>query len=502
MGLMQPSLFAFVAWQDVVQTQTWGAPTFTQSINDDALLFQWPAQGPDFGQTQVIGSFSYGSAACSDQICFGHLDAIMMHPEHIVWNGANYSPNPFPVDAIVWNTNDTNASVASGTQNIANATTGVSDGPIKIASPLPDSNNGYKQTHNLSNAGTIPAEESSSITWEDTVLASVLTNCSTDSLYNIAFSVTATGVGSTNCQNGTYVCPIEVDCQERSYTDPVTTVLSRTGSYDGSICNTRCTEVVAFDTGKIRIPVLSVAADTLTNMRLSIAPNHAGADSTFYTVCVIDSLLNGSAEITVTDTLGNSSIEQYEYCTIPDTLPPTITISGDTTVAGFKFYIRDDRPWDRGLDSIHIDTMFNVSLDSVPPNNLMGSSSYALAAHIINMSLSAFICLYAVDEAGNISNDTCVLYAVPQGVTPTQIEPISLSIFPSPMESVTTILLSGASAADVEIFDVLGREVDHFSIDGSYEWQTTALPSGTYIVRAVVNGASDAQTLTKRIVKE
>jgi type IV secretory pathway protease TraF len=132
----------------------------------------------------------------------------------------------------------------------------------------------------------------------------------------------------------------------------------------------------------------------------------------------------------------------------------------------------------------------------------MGSSSYALAGHIINTSLSAFICLYAVDEAGNISNDTCVLYAVPQGVAPTHIETISLSIFPSPMESVTSILLSGAPSADVEIFDVLGREVDHFQMHESYDWQTAALPSGTYIVRAVVSGTNDAQTITKRIVKE
>jgi hypothetical protein len=495
MGLMQPSLFAYVSWPDVVVNSTWGFPT-SSSITDEALLFQWPSVTADSVMVQAIGSFSYGSPMCS--ICFGGvLDAMMIHPDHIIWNGSEYVPNHFPVDGIVWS-RDT-AFAVMGTQTIREPADSAG-GPLRIVTPRPSSYTGVTQEH-VVRGSDIRGIGASSISWEDSVLDGVLVNCSTDSLYNIAFSVADSLGGTDGCLKGTYVCPIEVDCQERSYTNPVTTILSRMGSYDGSLCNTRCTEVVAFDTGAIRVPVLSVTPDTLTNMRLSVAPNHAGADSTFYDVCVIDSLLNGSATIIVTDTLGNSAVEQYEYCTIPDTLPPTIAISGDSA-DGFTFYIRDDRPWDRGLDSIHIDTMFNVSLDSVPPNNLMGSYSYVLAGHIINYSLSALICLYAVDEAGNISNDTCVLYAVPEGVTPAQIEPILLSIFSSPVENMASILLSGAPSAEVEIFDVLGREVDHFEMNESYEWETSALPSGTYIVRAVVNGSSDVQTITKRIVKE
>jgi hypothetical protein len=234
MGLTEPSLFSFVDWREIVNGGgtcpngwTWGGPSNGceyPTIGDEALIFQWPGSGSDSGQTMVLGKFSYGSAACANQICYGNLDAIMLHPEHIVWNGTSYAPDPFPVDAIVWNPNLQNASTASGTQTITNATTGVANGPIKIIAPLPTTNNGYTQTHSLSDSGTIAGQQSGAISWEDQVLSGnvpgSLIDCSTDSLYNIAFSVAAGGVGSTSCTNGTYICPVEVDCQEKDIYPP------------------------------------------------------------------------------------------------------------------------------------------------------------------------------------------------------------------------------------------------------------------------------------------
>ncbi len=303
MGLMQPSLFAYVSWPDLVANPgfTWGFPT-TRIDSDNALLFQWPQQGPATDQIQEIGSFSCGTAACSNSICLGNLDAILMHPEHIAWNGTAYSPNPFPVDAIVWNPNDSNATTASGTQSITNENSGLADGPIRIAFPLPDTIKGFEQTHSVSNGGTVPAEMSSSITWVDTVLEGIMTNCGSDSIFNIAFSVGASGVGNTTCAGGTYICPIEVDCQNESI----------------------------------------ISASPLPSLTLSIYPNPASTD--------------------------------------------------------------------------------------------------------------------------------------------------------------VKIFIEGVPSATVEIFDVLGREVDHFQMNESYDWQTAALSAGTYIVRAVVN--ENGQPITKRIVKE
>ncbi len=78
----------------------------------------------------------------------------------------------------------------------------------------------------------------------------------------------------------------------------------------------------------------------------------------------------------------------------------------------------------------------------------------------------------------------------------------SIQVFPNPATGNATISLEGAPSADVEIFDVLGREVDHFQVNGSYDWETGGLPAGTYIIRANENGPGNSQPITKRIVKE
>jgi hypothetical protein len=423
-------------------------------------------------------------------MCIGNaLDALIVHPDHIIWDAA-YIPNHFPVDAIVWNTDANNATSASGTQFITNETTGVANGPIQIISPLPTTNNGYMQVHNMF-ASDVQAHSSSSITWEDTVLASVLTNCAIDSIYDIAFSVEAAGVGGTSFLTGTCSCPIMVDCQERPPLTPFATVLIRTGSYDGSICNARCINAVAFDTGSVRIPVLSVKADTLKNMTLSIAPNHAGADSTFYSVCVVDSMVDGSAEITVTDTLGNSAIEQYEYCTIADTHAPRLDQILCIDSESCSYQISDTQAWDRGLDTIYFTNVNNVLIS--PPDSIHG-----LGVITFNADGYGRFCITAIDLAGN-KFDTCFGNTASVSLTPST--PSTLSVSPNPTSGDVSIFISGSPSADVEIFDVLGREVDRFRVNGSYDWETGSLPVGTYIVRAVVSG-SDAQPITKRIVKE
>ena len=493
MGLMEPSLFAYTDWREIVTGWTWGEPTTPAeypTVGDEALLFQWPLNEVKAGDTEELGGFSYGSGACQP-ICFGRFDAMMIHPDHIKWNGLEYVPNHFPVDAVVWNGSADTVTSASGTQSIVNDATGLVNGPVEIV--LPSVPPMYAMTLPLL-GGEVPGQGSSSITWDDTVLASVLMNCSTDSVYNIAFSVGARGVGDSSCQNGTYVCPIMVDCQGRTYSNPVTTILNRTGSYDGSLCNTRCTDVVTFDTASTRIPVLSVVADTLSNMRLSIAPNHAGADSTFYTVCVVDSLLNGSAEIAVTDSLGNTTIEEYSYCTIADTHAPLVQegICIDTVGGPCTYLVSDTQAWDRGLASIVFTNLNGVQVTK--PDKV-----YGLGVIEFSVFGSGSFCITATDLAGN-KFDTCfgTTASVSVPATPT----ISLSVSPNPTSGDVSIFIEGAPSADVEIFDVLGREVDRFSMNGSYEWETDGLPSGTYIIRANENGPGNSQPITKRIVKE
>ncbi len=502
MGLMEPSLFAYVSWEDVVQSWTWGFPN-SPNINDEALLFQWPTNEVSSGIVETIGSFSYGSVSC-EPICFGNLDGMMVHPDHITRSGPILTPNHFTVDAIVWNRTTQDATFARGTQSVTNAANGLTGSAVEIISPQPTTNGGYTQTSDFLNG--LASKSASSITWEDTVLASVMTQCTADSSYNIAFSVSASGVGDTSCQNGTYVCPILIDCMSPTPFSPVTTVLARTGSYDGSECNARCTDVVAFDTGTIRIPVLSVIADSLNNMRLTIAPNQVGADSTYYSVCVVDSMQNGTAKITVTDSLGNSTIEQYSYCTIADTHAPKVRLGFVyDTCSCFNIVVTDTQAWDRGLNSIAFYDTAGLIIDTITPNgfNVLGLHQISIFGHLnIPIGQHTPVCINAIDLAGNRSDSCLFFLGMGSGVSSSLSTSFSISISPNPTSADVSIFIEGAPSADVEIFDVLGREVDRFSMVGSYDWQTGGLSAGTYIVRVVVRGQEDSRTITKRIVKE
>ena len=339
----------------------------------------------------------------------------------------------------------------------------------------------------------IPGQSSASITWEDTVLASVLTNCSTDSIYDIAFSVAASGVGQTACKNGTYVCPVMVDCQQTADTFssiPIFTVISRTGSYDSSICNARCIQAQATDPRFcVSCFVKSVSAIELQNMTFSIKDS---ASWTFE-VCVIDSMKNGSATILALDETGIMDTAQYEYCTIPDTHAPLVQegICLDSSICFYQ--VSDIQAWDRGLSTIYFSNVKGVAIN--PPDSI-----YGLGLVTFSVSGIGSFCITAIDLAGN-RFDTC--FGSRESISTSPPQQLSLSIYPNPSFGDVSIFIEGTPSADVEIFDVLGHEVDRFRVEGSYDWQTAALPTGTYIVRAIVNSQTEgSQIITKYFMKE
>src|SRR5437016_4316580 len=119
-----------------------------------------------------------------------------------------------------------------------------------------------------------------------------------------------------------------VDCQfeaVKAIPKPNSAIVSRTGSFDGSLCNAHCTNAIAFDTGGSS-KIASVTADTLSNMTLTVTPFGSAADTVHYAVCVIDSMKDGSSTLLITDTAKNTTTSNVSYCTIPDKLPPQYKI--------------------------------------------------------------------------------------------------------------------------------------------------------------------------------
>ncbi len=518
MGLMQPDAFTYVNWQTVVQQWTWGFPT-TPGLKDSdaALLIEWPSSNVNPGGTVELGRGSYGSASCTP-VAIGNLNLFMVHPSHIRWNQNDsvYVPNHFPVDAIVWNPNGGSASSASGTLSITNSGTNESNGPVQIVSPKPTTNNGYTQTHSMS----IPAESSGVISWEDTVVPGVVVNCSIDSSYDLTFEISATGVPSA--YSALFSCPIFIDCPEKDVTPPrhsrhvAVGDTNRCGNpiayadtvFDNSATDQGVQSIAWFVTPKadaIEVDTSSHSPCTKSEVPITVTQIDSGASCVYFTF---------------TDCAGNISFDSICFAgcgsEFTDTLPPKfwllnrydLNAAGDSS-CGFKCSewsvtdsVIEGLQHDAGIAYISLIDSTNMTLALKQPVT-PGMKEDSFTTCVIDSLKEGSIAISLVDGAGNISLKTITYCPSSEAVSVASTEPVSLSIYPSPVESVTTILLSGAPSADVEIFDVLGREVDHFLVNGSYDWETGGLPSGTYIVRATVNQTgSNSQTLMKRIVKE
>ncbi len=455
MGLITPSLFAYVSWPDLVANpgNTWGFPS-NAIDSDEALLLQWPPQQSLTGQAQVMACFSCGTAACSNQICLGNLDAILLHPEHIVWNPAgagSYSPNPFPVDAIVWNANNQTASNASGTQKITDASTGDTSGPIRIISPLPTTLNGYQQSHSLSNGGTITGQQSSSISWTDQVLSGILTNCSTPVIYNIAFSVAAGGVGATTCQGGTYVCPVQVDCEAQdllppSHTNHLPVGKKNTCGYYTSFIDTAY-DNLPNNLGNPGIDTITWVVTPPNALKVTVLPYPQcdKTDSVQIMVTQVDSLIVSNVIFTYTDCQGLSSTDTFTFnnkCLPPvpfDTLPPhfrlmdrynaNVNIPSDS--AGFpcelqcsKWEVTDsvEEPApglqrDGGLKSVTVVSSNNMNFTlAIPVTSGLKEDTFSVC--VTDSLLDGTIVIGATDSIGNVAINDTINYCTVQDTFP------------------------------------------------------------------------------------
>ncbi len=286
---------------------------------------------------------------------------------------------------------------------------------------------------------------------------------------------------------------------------PALSVLSSTPPDDTSQCNSQCTTVLATAPGtivgteKLKSGIQSVDTSGMINMVLQTPHFSATSDSVTFTVCVNDSLENGSGTITVIDSLYNTSSMSFNYCTIPDSRPPVISVDTLST-SPFKLAIQisDDGPWDRGLKSVSASDSINLHFTSPPGKITLGEGSFLDTVSVITDTLRASFSLKAVDVAGNTSIVYNFSYTPLSGVAEQSSNPVSISVYPNPTSGDATIQLDGAPSADVTVLDVLGHTIDQFNLTGSHDWQSGALAPGIYIVRAAIGDL----VVCKKIVKE
>ncbi len=511
MGLIPPQAFTYVDWPTIVHQWTWGFPTPLHSKDSDAaVLIEWPLNNIDTGMTVELGRGSFGSASCTP-VSIGNLDLMTVHPSHIAWDPvANaYVPNHFPVDGIVWNPSVGQTRSAMGTQSITNVLSQGPSGPIQITSPLPTTNSGYTQQQS-STAGDLAA---GCISWEDTLLQSIPMNCSSDSSYSITFNIVATG---NIDYSGQCECPIVVDCQDLDVLPPRHSAHIAIGSvnhcdnytkYIDSVFDDRSNDVgLQSISWNIYPSASAIEVDTgihepCTNAKVPI------------TITQVDSLHAPCVFFTFTDCIGNVSYDTICFPTCStgtfNSFVPEFWLhlksgfnGGDDSSCDFESsaWIASDSLPDDGIDSLLV--VDSANMTAIILGYTEGAQFVQFEVFALDTNKPGHIVLKAVDEKNRDAFDTINYCAAPASVGSSDAPPISLSIFPSPIENTATILISGAPSADVEIFDVLGREVDRFLVDGSYDWETSGLPKGTYIIRANANGPGNSQPITKRIVKE
>ncbi len=283
-------------------------------------------------------------------------------------------------------------------------------------------------------------------------------------------------------------------------TPPTLTVQSTTPSDNGNPCNSQCSTVLATDGGSLISGIDSIISTGMTNMQIDAPIFTKGTKSVTFTVCVIDSFKNATGTVIVRDTASNTSSMSFSYCTIADTSTPIITWDSIAAPNWLVAHVRDNDPWDRGIQSIIISDTINMNLSARGIVITPGTGAFDDTASIVDITKPASFAIRASGVAGKTTAVYTFEYtpSSTNAVTPTKGDPISISVYPNPVSGDATVLLTGAAMASVTVLDVLGRSVDQFRVEGSHALQASSLAPGTYIVRAVIGDV----VVCKRIVRE
>lgn len=452
MGLTQPSIVYHCDW-DVVSDYTFGAPMQGSNASDMATLIQWPSLNSKPGSTEIF-RFSLGTTEAKQ--CSGNAVAYNFLPSHIVWDDVTetYSPNPFNVLSLVFNPSGSTITNIKATQT-ANA-------PVHF-------------WPSATIAGTqLAPNAAAAFLWRDSVDA--ISGCPGGTTQaTLQFDASGTGLGTPAFGNCAH--QIAVDCPPAKTHRPLSSVTSLSGSFDGSACNAKHVTKVAFDTGSPKLDIKSIAVTASQNMRVLLPP-FFGSDSVRYSVDVIDSLLDGLAVITITDSGNVSSRDTTHYCTIADIAKPVVT--AETTGPGqYSIVVTDSAAWARGINTIDVTDTLNVVVS--PSTHIAGNCAPAVNFTIARREQSIYHALVRVtDCAGN--QESLSIFGAEDGVN-TDPAAHTIRVYPNPTTDAFTLELPDLPTP-VTIVDMMGRTVAKFTGQGIYQFDVRDLLPGTYFIHS------------------
>jgi len=407
-------------------------------------------------------------------MCLGNAIAINVFPTHLTFDPKTRRgvPNPFSVVSLIFNIQRNAFTNVRATHSVS--------APLQIKRGGSIGSGGLSSSYS---GMTIQPGQMQDFLWIDS------TTQFSGYTVGMNFDMIASGYsGSWDCgqpgnHNGS--CDIQIDPVSTVSALPTAHILSRTGSYDGSTCNTRVTQLRAYDTGTGHSTIF-VRADSTQNMTVSIPK--LIADTITYTVSVVDSMYDGFAYMSIRDTFGNVMYDTVRYCTIADTHPPQILFFLSDTI---HIQILENRPWDRKLDSVLVDAITFTVDTSLGVQAVRGKSSVQFTALPPQQdTIDGYLHIHAVDLANN-STDTTLRFAKWSGITPKSLT--LFRIYPNPSFGVIAIKIADEAARLATLQNLLGRVVAQSTIRGTGELDISTLAPGTYILRVA--------GVTRKIVK-
>jgi len=153
----------------------------------------------------------------------------------------------------------------------------------------------------------------------------------------------------------------------------------------------------------------------------------------------------------------------------------------------------------------------NVAFEFSQNDSLTGSGEL-LKITLRGRKRKDTVCTFLLNPQFNVTNTDNLLNAavfnfqkicvfgkkdtVIKGVV-TQREEPTIEIYPNPAQTYTEIVVSGTGKmkSHFDVFDLLGREVAREAFENSFHWDTSLIPSGTYMVSISNEGWSSKQQI-------
>jgi hypothetical protein len=397
--------------------------TYRTSFADVATLMmgqQTVASGntaPD-SVTEIMRT-AYGTP----EWCYQHgsLFGFALYPHHIYWNpvSGTYSPNPFPIEAFLFNVTQGGTSNTMITQTVGE--------PINIVSPHAAS----PYTSQTQNVGSIQADGVASVGWMDSVLT-LPTGCASSFQVDLQFSVVAGGIATPIFDEPWDNCSITVDCANPDTLPPA--FQNSFAGCDSIIYDT----VTVHDNGEFDLGLDSITYTskdmTPAQYRVTISPpppyQCLKTPVKIY-VAQVDTFKSGHVIFTFTDCANNVSRDTLCFTAhppLPDKTAPVFW--SDSAVAdcharctewSVTDTLRSNTSIDRGIDSIIIVSATNMTLSGVPNGGKYPTTDTPevfFRVCVTDSMLDGTIILRASDTAHNARFDTVTYCTTPDTLPP------------------------------------------------------------------------------------